>query len=525
MAGILSRLEKKGRKGGSNPLDLLVRERTNPGVERTAIISVDSEMGTPDGFIGEASAENTPARFSLQSRSGSEVKIVQSEEGVAQAQKRKIDLFDESLPWWLTEPIETSKEVDSLVTLARAELKNSLQDDATLEQLNAAIEHAVTVAGNKLSGQIKPSGNDIRHARKEILSLFKGKGPLQSLYEDPAVTDIYLDGFNKIKCLRKGHVLETPFKFRSADEYESFVNYALKSAGRVLNTASPIVDCVLNDEWRSRINAVHASLRDGQEPALVIRVPRLNQISFYDLLRTKTLPASLAAWLGDLVACGECNILVIGPSGSGKTTLTSALLSSVGSEERVCTIEDVPEIFVPSAHVEKLVSRPESASGDDAVGIDQLLRATLRRAPHRIVVGEVRDKEGPLFLRALETGHAGSVATIHAGTPVDGLWRLLDVVAAYENSPQESIQRRISRSVNVLITLKRIQGKPCVIDVSEVLTPEELQFKVRTLVKFVGEVDGKRQWSICNLDSYWVRLLAQRGMQLLPGPGLSKQGD
>ena len=372
----------------------------------------------------------------------------------------------------------------------------------------------------QLGTEIRLSTRDIDEAIDELVGLMLGKGPLQPLYEDPKVTDIYLDGHKSIKCIRQGQALETPFTFRSPDEYESYIQSMLQSVDRVLNLSAPIVDCVLSDDYRSRINAVHYSLIDCEESSMVIRVPRLQQIRFYDLLQTDTLPPAVANWLSALVEDGEANILVLGPTGSGKTVFTTALLSAVGSNERIITIEDVPEIFVPTAHLEKLVSRPANSQGTGDVGMDQLLRAALRRAPHRIVVGEIRDKEGPLFLKALETGHQGSIATIHANNAKEGLWRLLDVVAAYEDSPQESLQRRIGRSVNLVITMKKINGRPCLIDVSEVRSPMKGEFITNSLVEYESEIDGRRVWRQKSLHSKWIDKLRDKGVELSGGPNL-----
>ena len=544
MGGILGRLEKKGQKNGkAAAAELVVRSRVQgSAASPTKLVNTSQDLGHANDLLadleaegkalrnkrGESSAVATDqgeiekvSRFSVQGRSGTKVRIVQNEAQGGQASKKKADIFDEALPWWLTEPIAASPQVDVLVPAARQALNDLITDNITLDQLSEAIQRAVILAAEQLSGEIRFSSRDIQDATVELSNFILGKGPLQLLYEDPAVTDIYMDGYNSIKCVRRGQALETPFRFRNPTEYEAFITSMLQSVERVLNLSSPIVDCVLNDQNRSRINAVHSSLRDGKESALVVRVPRLQQISFYDLLKTKTLPATLAAWLAELVACGQCNILVMGPTGSGKTTFTTALLSAVGSDERICTIEDVPEIFGPTAHLEKLVSRPENAQGEGSVGMEQLLRAALRRAPHRIVVGEIRDREGPLFLKALETGHAGSVATIHADNPRDGLWRLLDVVAAHEKAPQESIQRRIARSLHVLISMKKINGRPCLIDVCEVRPPVSGEFVVKQLIKFEGEVGGKRQWRIATTQSFWLDYLAQRGMQLQSGPNLA----
>ena len=540
--GILSRIQKRHQKGNSAASQILRRSDSSvdPPVAPTKVVATPASLGSPDDLLAELQAEGKNLKqkpvppappqamppVSATSPDGSaavrprlptRVRIVQNR---STQQTKKSDIFDESLPWWLTEPVQCSPQVDTLVPASRMVLNDIIDDSVTRDELPAAIQKAVAMAAEQLSAEIRFSSKDIQEAAQELVSLMLGKGPLQTLYDDPAVTDIYMDAHNSIKCVRRGQALETPFRFRSPSEMEAYVTSMLQSVERALNLSSPIVDCVLGDKVRSRINAVHSSLLDGRESSLVIRVPRLQQISFYDLLRTRTLPATLAAWMAELVACGQANIMVIGPTGSGKTTLTTALLSAVNSNERICTIEDVPEIFVPTAHLEKLVARPENAQGEGAIGMEQLLRAALRRAPHRIVVGEIRDREGPLFLKALETGHAGSVATIHADNPRDGLWRLLDVVAAYEKAPQESIQRRIARSLHIVISIKKVNGRPCLMEVSEVRPPVNGEFIVQQLVRFDSEIDGQRQWRILTTHSHWIDHLHERGMDLQPGPGL-----
>ncbi|MBX7143559.1 MAG: Flp pilus assembly complex ATPase component TadA [Oligoflexia bacterium] len=530
MAGFLSRIEKKKAPRAPDASAVLVRsERSTTAVgtqPQTQVVSSDASMASPDALLAELQAESkgkvklaTPDTRAAAQTTATE-RPASKKDAQYTRDSRKADLADDALPWWLTEPAMSSPQVDILVPASRVALNDFIVDNMGEPEMMEAIRKAVLVAAERLSAEVRFSQRDIQDAIQEVISLMLGKGPLQALYDDPLVTDIYMDGHNSIKCVRRGQALETPFRFRSPSEYESYITTMLQGVDRVLNLTSPIVDCVLSDKWRSRINAVHSSLIDGKESSLVIRVPRLQQISFYDLLRTKTLPATLAAWLAELVGCGEVNILVMGPTGSGKTTMTTALLSAVGSDERIVTIEDVPEIFVPSTHLEKLVSRPENSQGEGAVGMERLLRAALRRAPHRIVVGEIRDREGPLFLKALETGHAGSVATIHADNARDGLWRLLDVVQALETSPQESIQRRIARSLHVLITMKKINGRPCLMEVAEVRPPVGGEFVVKQIVRFDGEHAGKRQWRIATNQSRWMDRLRERGMDLQTGPNL-----
>lgn len=526
MGGILKNIQKKGARGNTTVI------KPSFLADSTQIVTIDQSLSDHSNILSGRMIND------LKNESRSIVKRSQAETTQSQAysstktmmRMRSIEnegkdnknsrLIDDELPWWLNEPVKSSPNVDVLVPAARLALNDLLTEEIARSELPIVIRKAVNIAATRVADSVRLSTKDIEDAVEELLGLMLGKGPLQPLYDDPGVTDIFLDGHASIKCIRRGQALETPFQFRGPDEYEAYINTTLQSVERVLNMSSPIVDVVLEDQCRSRINAVHSSLLDRGESSVVIRIPRLQQVTFYDLLQTKTLPPTLAAWLAELVALGEANILVIGATGSGKTVFTTALLSCVGSNERIITIEDVPEIFVQSAHLEKLVARPENSQGSGSVGMEQLLRAALRRAPHRIVVGEIRDREGPLFLKALETGHAGSVATIHALHPKEGLWRLLDVVAAFESTPQESLQRRISRSLNILISMQRVNGRPCMIDISEVRPPINGEFVVQQLVHFEGEYEGQRMWRIVTQHSYWMDKLANRGIRLEPGPGL-----
>ncbi|MBL7662677.1 CpaF family protein [bacterium] len=486
----------------------------------TAQSKIRLTSGLPELTSEHQASSLRSGTASQHKRETNTAKVVRRHNPAGQPRARASNL-EEGMPWWLTEVKKPNPQIELLVPQARKMLNEIIPSDGNISiDLKTAVQHSVELASELMRGEVRITDRDIEQAAKELYSLVAGKGPLQALYDDPWITDIFIDNHKSIKVIRRGQALETPFYFRSKEEYKAFIAGMLQSVGRALNMSSPIIDCVLDDEHRSRINAVDASLIDGDEPRVCIRVPRLQHVAFYDIIRSKTLPPTLAAWLTELVGTGEVNILVVGPTGAGKTVMTTALLSCVNSDERIITIEDVPEIFVPTAHLEKLVSRPANSQGEGEIKMPQLLRAALRRAPHRIVVGEIRDEEGRLFLRALETGHAGSIATIHAESARDSLWRLLDVVAAYESAPQESIMRRIARSVHIVITMKKIDGRACLVDVSEVRTPVEGEFIVQPLVEFEREEDGKRQWRLKTNHSYWIDRLREKGINLSAGPYL-----
>lgn len=436
-------------------------------------------------------------------------------------------------PSWLTRGVVTNPQLDLLVPAARLVLYELFDEKIPMKDIPAAVKRAVGIAAHRLSADHRFSSRDTQDAVWELSGLIAGKGPLQTLYEDPFVTDIFIDGYDKIRCRRLGQALETPFTFRTPREYEAFYTSMLQSVERALSVSCPIIDCVLSDEWRSRVNAVHGSLRENGQSSLVIRIPRLRSATLYDLLRSQTMPAQIAAWLSEVVSFGETNILVVGPTGSGKTTLAAGLVSCVGSDERVCTIEDVPEIFASACILEKLVTRAPDTKGNGAVTSDMLLKAALHRAPHRLVIGEVRGHEGTLFLEALETGHTGSLATMHAENPYEGLWRLLDVVSASEHAPVEVIKRRIARVINLVIVMNLVDGRPCVVDISEVKREPSRDFEVIQLAKYEGEVKGKRFWRKVVEESPLLRFMSERGVELMTGmtfrpveaPQVAPQGD
>ncbi len=427
------------------------------------------------------------------------------------------------LPGWLVGQKAAPAPIDPLyqkaVTMCLAELE-AVSAAGGQEIASDLPERAVASAAAELSSQLRVTYKVKENSERELGRLLTGKGPLQQLFDDAAVTDIFVDKYSSVKAIRKGEALETPFSFRSAEEYKLFLQAHLIRANRRLSKDWPVVDLVVEDKWRSRINIIDPSINDGDEPRICIRVPRLQQIAFFDLLQTKTLPVTLAAWLTELVATGEANILVTGPVGSGKTVMTTALLSAVGSDKRVVTVEEVPEIYVPSNHVERLMARPAAPDGTGGIGVGDLLRAALRRAPHRVVLGEIRGEEGKLFLNALEAGHSGSIATLHADNTEDALWRLLDIVSGFDRSPERSLMRRIARSLSIVIVMRIVDGTPCLMELAEVAAPLDGNFTVLPLVRFSGVFEGKRRWQILAENSYWIDYIQAKDVALRAGPGL-----
>lgn len=425
----------------------------------------------------------------------------------------------DSSPWWLTEEQKSSPQVESVVAAAIRFLdveRLAIADERTVKHL---VQQALQRATEELK-DVRMTRKNIEQAELEMISLVTSKGPLEALFEDSSVSDVFIDRHEHIRAIRRGHAVETPFRFASAEVYQLFVTSLLRREGRSLSAQHPVVDCILEDKWRTRVNVLDASLVEGDEPRICFRIPRVQPISFFDVLQTKTLPATVAAWMAELVALAEANILVVGPEGAGKTVMTTAMLSAVGSDERVITIEDVPEIFAPNIHLEKLIVRPGANETDRGVTESDLLRVAMRRSPHRIVVGEIHDEVSSLFLNALESGYSGSMATILGDTTDDAIWRLVDMIASHTHAPFDSIVRRVSRALNICVAMRKIDGQPCLDEICEIAPHPKGGFEALPLVRFAGVAKGRRQWQLQAKSSRWLYRLRQKGLNLMPGPNL-----
>ncbi len=422
-------------------------------------------------------------------------------------------------PWWLVNPPLRSAGVDALVVEALRYLDS--QDGQGREEqelFSGAVEDhilrsAINSALQKLTKRLRFSGKEVDTAYEELVSLFQGTGPLAPLLEDALITDIFVDSHSEIRCLRKGKALDTPFRFRNAEEFNLFVRLICVRSRVPFD--EPVVEFSLRDKYGTRVSLVHQALREANEPGLVLRIPRLPQASLFELIKRKTLAPQTARWLGEVVASGEANILIVGASATGKTTLAAALLGQVRSDERVCVIEDIPELPANGQLLERLLTKPRS-SELGAVKPDTLLRAALRRAPHRIVFGEIRDIEAPVFLKAVETGHGGAIATLHAGTAEKGLWRLVDILREYIHSDESGLLKRISKSVDLVITMAQRDESPIItgiFEVKELDTGATTEFNLTELLG-VSRVEGERKWSCSVEDSRWIKLMKERGVGL-----------
>jgi len=316
-----------------------------------------------------------------------------------------------------------------------------------------------------------------------------GLGPLEPLLADPTVTDILVNGPHAVYVERAGVLTAHPAAFADAEHLLRVIQRLAARVGRRVDTASPMVDARLPDG--SRVNAVIPPLAlDG--PVLSVR--RFGtRFAPADLVANGTLPPAVLAVLRAAVT-GRVSLLVSGGTGSGKTTLLNALSAFIPATERLVTVEDTAELRLRQPHVVRLETRPANAEGVGEVRPRELVRNALRMRPDRILVGECRGPEALDMLQAMNTGHEGSLTTVHANTPRDALARLEVMVAtAGLDLPLPVVRRSITSAVRLVVQTARLAGGPRrVVAVAEVAGVRRGRYAVRTIFRFkqTGLTDG-----------------------------------
>jgi pilus assembly protein CpaF len=301
---------------------------------------------------------------------------------------------------------------------------------------------------------------------QEVLDEVFGLGPLEPLLKDPTVSDILVNAYNSIYVERKGLLERTPVQFRDDSHLLSIIDRIVSAIGRRVDESSPMVDARLADG--SRVNAIIPPLAiDG--PCLSIRRFARDPLMGDDLVKTHSLTAPMLELLRGFVYA-RLNVLVSGGTGAGKTTMLNVLSSFISNRERIITIEDAAELQLQQDHVVRLETRPPNVEGKGAIRQRQLLVNTLRMRPDRIIVGEVRGDEALDMLQAMNTGHDGSLATIHANSPRDALTRLETMLAmANLNLPEVATRRQIASAIEVVVQVSRLSdGSRKVLNISEI---------------------------------------------------------
>jgi pilus assembly protein CpaF len=297
--------------------------------------------------------------------------------------------------------------------------------------------------------------------RERVLLLATGLGPLEPLLADPTVDEVMVNGPGSVYVERGGRLDHIAVEFAGEAELMHAIERVLAPLGRRVDEAAPLCDARLADG--SRVNVVIPPL-SLSGPCLTIRRFRREGFSLRDLVARGTLPAALAELLAVCVAA-RASILVSGGTGSGKTTTLNALSGAIPGEERIVTIEDAAELRLRQRHVVRLESRPPNLEGRGEVTIRQLVRNALRMRPDRIVVGEVRGAEALDMLQALNTGHDGSLTTVHANSPEDALRRVETLaLMAGLGLPHRAVREQVASAVEVVVHLERLPDGSRVVD-------------------------------------------------------------
>nr|MDT0251283.1 CpaF family protein [Endozoicomonas sp.] len=335
-----------------------------------------------------------------------------------------------------------------------------LPDDQARQQIEDTGQQLLTSLSAPLS--LEQRGTIL----SEIIDELMGLGPLEKLLRTPDISDILVNGFDTIYVERRGKLEPTGLSFRSNEHLLNVIEKIVAQVGRRIDESSPMVDARLPDG--SRVNAIIPPLSlDG--PTLSIRRATIDQMSLIHLAELGAMAPQMAYALDAMVKM-RLNILVSGGTGTGKTTLLNALSGSIPENERIITIEDSAELQLQQPHIVRLETRPPNLEGKGEINQRELVRNSLRMRPDRIVVGEVRGAEALDMLTAMNTGHDGSLTTIHANTPRDALGRLDNMVQMTGLSfTQHSLREQIASALDLVIQLERMEdGKRRIVSIQEV---------------------------------------------------------
>ena len=330
-----------------------------------------------------------------------------------------------------------------------------------------------------------------KRLRQDLFHSIRRLDVLQDLLEDTAVTEIMVNGPDHIFVEKAGELMPYPGRFSSAEKLEDVIQQIVGASNRVVNTASPIVDCRLRNG--DRVNVVLAPVAVNG-PILTIRRFPERPITMEDLLRFGSLSGEIAEFLGRCVRAG-LNIFISGGTGSGKTTFLGALSDCIDAGERVITIEDNAELQI--RHVPNLVqmeARNANVEGCRPISIRDLIKASLRMRPDRIIVGEVRGPEAIDMIQAMNTGHDGSMSTGHANSARDMLARLETMILMGMDLPVSAVRGQLAAGIDLIVHLGRLRDRSRkVLEIAEVTGLRDGQITLSTLYRFAetGEKDGK----------------------------------
>jgi pilus assembly protein CpaF len=368
---------------------------------------------------------------------------------------------------------QSNKSFEELKRLIHGKLVDKLDLSRVSDLAGDTLRREIRLVVERLCDTENPLLNRMERERliDEVLDETFGFGPLEALLKDPTISDILINGPYKIYVERRGKLEKADIKFRDNDHLLQIIDRIVSKVGRRVDETSPMVDARLPDG--SRVNAIIQPLAlDGA--SVSIRRFGSNPLKLEDLLNYKAFTPEMAM-LMEAAIKARLNIIISGGTGCGKTTLLNTLSSFIPSDERVITIEDAAELQLQQEHVVRLETRPPNIEGKGQVTTRDLVRNALRMRPERIIIGECRGAEALDMLQAMNTGHAGSMTTLHANSPRDGQARLETMVMmAGMELPMKAMRQQISSAVDIIIQANRLQGGPRkVTTITEVMNMEQ----------------------------------------------------
>jgi pilus assembly protein CpaF len=422
-----------------------------------------------------------------------------------------------------TEPSRAGVTLSALKGRVHQALIDALGPKLYDPQLSAAeLEQRVRISVQSvLQLEETPLSNtDRARLAQEVVDEVLGHGPIEPYLRDSTVSEIMVNGPDQVFVERAGVLQATDVRFLDDTHLRRTIEKIVARVGRRIDESSPMVDARLPDG--SRVNAVIAPIAlDG--PVLTIRKFATDPFSVADLVSFGTVTPGVAEFLR-LCVQGRLNVLVSGGTGSGKTTTLNVMSGFIPSTERIVTIEDAAELQLRQPHVVRMEARPSNSEGRGEVTIRDLVRNALRMRPDRIVVGEVRDGAALDMLQAMNTGHEGSITTVHANSPRDGLARLETMVLmAGVDLPVRAIREQVSSALDLVVHQARLRdGSRRVVAVAEVLGMEGDMVTMQDVFAFDWNAGRDSEGRVVNLlrptglRPRFAEKLAEHGVQLPP---------
>ncbi len=367
---------------------------------------------------------------------------------------------------------------DQLLDLVDLSIIDTLDKQILRSQIKTLVERILRENRDGMPLNLIERDAIVSEIQDEVL----GFGPLEPFLQDPTVSDVLVNTYRDIYVERFGKLELTEARFKDDDHLMKIIDKIVSSVGRRIDESSPMVDARLSDG--SRVNAIIRPLAvDG--PMLSIRRFSKDPLELEDLIELKTLTNAVGQILKGIVKA-RFNVLISGGTGSGKTTMLNVLSRFIPETERIVTIEDAAELQLKQQHLVRLETRPPNIEGKGQITQRDLLRNSLRMRPDRIIVGEVRGQEAFDMLQAMNTGHDGSITTIHANSPRDALMRLETMVAmANFDIPSEFLRRYISSAIHVIIHVSRLtDGTRKLISLQEVVGMEGKMITLQEIFSF-----------------------------------------